>query len=138
MKKQGLEAVEYLKEVLNEDFTVFEVNNNTDEIISRYYDRQMETGLSPSNQDKDTYGNPNAVVVDNYNLLSNNCVTKTIDGINSGNNFLEKDAISPNGFVKYLNEKANSGDNRLTRINDPEQFLNQLIEKIRRWHENRY
>ena len=138
MKKQGLEAVEYLKEVLNEDFTVFEVNNNTDEIISRYYDRQMETGLSPSNQDKDTYGNPNAVVVDNYNLLSNNCVTKTIDGINSGNNFLEKDAISPNGFVKYLNEKANSGDNRLTRINDPEQVLNQLIEKIRRWHENRY
>ena len=86
IKKTGKEAQKYLNEELEKgDLSVYTINNSKDENVADFFDALWDKGTHPTDEKKKSYKDPNAKVVDDYNLFSNNCTTKTISGINNKN-----------------------------------------------------
>lgn len=132
IKKTGKAAAKYLKDVAGEgEFYVYEIQNGDDEKTERYYDQELETGLSPSGGNKEIYSDSEVRVVDNYSLFKNNCVTKTLDGINAGKgkNILDDPAKAPKVLKNNLDIKSQTEKN-IVKIEDPLKFVLSLIEII--------
>ena len=105
IKLEGEEAMQYInKQINSNDASVFEFKNASDELVGKYFDKKLNDSNKVPKIGK--YANAeNAKVVDEYNLLTNNCVTTSVDGIQVG--MQEKTIldmlISPNDLKDFLN-----------------------------------
>lgn len=135
MKKEGVDAANYLQGVVDEgNLSIYEIRADIDNEISRFYELQMECGLQPSDPNKPSHSDPNAKVVDNYALLGNNCVTKTIEGINVIQDIIKTTSISPKGLDTYMMQQSlnvSTSENIIYKIDDIEKFINRLLQSLR-------
>ncbi len=105
IKLEGEEAMQYInKQINSNDASVFEFKNASDELVGKYFDEKLNNSNRIPKTGK--YANTeNAKVVDEYNLLTNNCVTTSVDGIQVG--LQEKTIldmlISPKDLKDFLN-----------------------------------
>lgn len=109
VKLTGEEARAYiLHEVFEKNAASYEFSNVSDEAVEDHFDTKLNTSdKSPS---KGRYKNrENARVVDEYNIVTNNCVTTTISGIQScSNTGLGLDGIKiPLSLRLSLNYRSN-------------------------------
>lgn len=104
----------------------------------------MEVGFQ-DNKLKKTRNDPDAKVIDEYELFNNNCTTKAIEAVNykhftpivpsetttlihdHGENFEYKDKIiSPLVFQKQLEKAAKEQPNDIIKIRNPQWFIRNL------------
>lgn len=82
LKLTGADAVAYIMEKLNKTgMTVFNVLDVTDEAVYKNLNTKFNSSTQTPTQGK-YKGNPNAHVIGNYKLLSNNCTTTVSDALN--------------------------------------------------------
>jgi hypothetical protein len=82
---KGQEALDYIKrEYKDKRASIYEVTNGSDEKVDAYFNEMFNSSdKKPSGEGK--YSNAdNARVVDNYDLLDNNCTTKTAEAVKVG------------------------------------------------------
>ena len=120
IKLTGDEARTYiLHEVLDKNAAVYEFENVSDDAVVNYFDAELNTSdKSPS---KGKYKDrENARVIDEYNLINNNCVTTTISGIQSGSSAdLGLDGIKiPLSLRLCLNYRSNHNNQIKTMSKD--------------------
>lgn len=124
------DAAAYLVDVLKEgDMEIYQINAASDDDVSSFYDALFFQGVSPSNTEKETFNNPNARVIDTYSLLTNNCVTTSVKGINSRSKIIKTNSISPDGLSDDLNESLGSSP-KIVKIENPISFVFDLIKKL--------
>ena len=130
MRLRGNDAAAYLVDVLKEgDMEIYQINAASDDDVSSFYDALFFQGVSPSNTEKETFNNPNARVIDKYSLLTNNCVTTSVKGINSRSKIIKTNSISPDGLSDDLNESLGSSP-KIVKIENPISFVFDLIKKL--------
>ena len=80
----GDDATEYIrKNLFKNNFYVFEINEVDEAEVRWWFDILYYSKGKQSSSDK-LKDKTNAKVIDLYNLLSNNCTTKTIDALRAG------------------------------------------------------
>ena len=150
IKKTGKEAQKYLNEELEKgDLSVYTINNSKDENVADFFDALWDKGTHPTDEKKKSYKDPNAKVVDDYNLFSNNCTTKTISGINNKNcntrvpttqrgrrsyyvypvsysYYADEIIYDPKVLKVKLEEVSKKYPKDVIKIKDPEQFIKSL------------
>ena len=86
-------AKEYIRDKVEKmGASIYEFNDASDEKVMQYYEDLFSKGTKLSDQEAQVYNNnprnygtsDDARVIDQYSLLSNNCVTKSTNGINRG------------------------------------------------------
>ena len=83
---KGKEALEYIKnEITKMEARVYEVLSGNDEKVDKHFKNLFDSSdKKPSTK---SYRNAeNARVVDEYDLLDNNCTTKSLEAISIGTN----------------------------------------------------
>lgn len=115
-KYEGEEAYEFLNEHKAEIMAVFEVNSNDDYRIMSYYDAQLDPNKRPTNKSKKSYYDKNAYVIDAYHIIKNNCVKKTLKGINLVNSYIDGDYIMPASLHYALIQKTRENGSYITEI----------------------
>ncbi len=129
-KLEGNDASDYLSNnvLAIERFDIYQINAVDDADVQQYYDDLFEQGR-PSAKKNLKYGDENAKVVDTYDLLENNCVTTTKNGINAKENIIDTDRISPFGLSRFLETESRSGV-EIIKIENPKQFVKYLINQL--------
>jgi RHS repeat-associated protein len=86
LKLSGSDGLKYNKEKAETtDVSVYVITDVTDEAISSILDAKFNSSdVLPSKPKGKYYNNPSAHVVDEYNLLNNNCTTVVSDALNEG------------------------------------------------------
>ncbi|EJF52003.1 hypothetical protein SapgrDRAFT_0250 [Saprospira grandis DSM 2844] len=83
IKKEGIEAKEFNKKYVNKyGAKVFEVEGANSGKIKDHFEDQLKSGSNPTEGKYKDKGN--AKTVDKYKLYSNNCTTKTCEGVAKG------------------------------------------------------
>lgn len=89
----GSAAKEYIRDkVENLDASIYEFTDASDEKVMQYYEDLFSLGSKLNDREAQLYNNnpgnygtsDDARVIDQYSLFSNNCVTKSTNGINKG------------------------------------------------------
>ena len=89
----GSAAKEYIRDkVENLDASIYEFTDASDEKVMQYYEDLFSLGSKLNDSEAQLYNNnpgnygtsDDARVIDQYSLFSNNCVTKSTNGINKG------------------------------------------------------
>ena len=86
IRLKGKEARSFIKnQMINDEAKAYEFSKADDKKVAEYFDKQFNASNKiPTIGDyKD---NPNARIVDTYDLFNNNCTTKSIEGIKEGSN----------------------------------------------------
>ena len=149
----GGKARDYLKrEMENGNLSVYMINGSEDQTVSAYFDKQWESGTRPT--EKNAATDPDAKVVDSYNLFSNNCTTKSIEAINNGvetpvvpsskivtrtssvglgtYTYKSKEKVfAPSDLKKQLDEISKTNPQDIIRISNPEEFLKRLMRQLK-------
>ncbi len=111
IKLSGKEAQRYIKNQLkNKGANVYEITDASDDQVIKHFDNIFSTGrkltkeeASNYNANTNKYGSSeDARVIDNYNLLNNNCVSKTIEGARAGGtkeDFIDETSSSYNPYT---------------------------------------
>jgi hypothetical protein len=84
VKKTGDEAKLFIQDqITNKEAVAFEFTQGSDEAVMKHFDNKLNSSdKTPTTGDY--AGKENAKVVDKYNLLNNNCVTTSVEGVQSG------------------------------------------------------
>ena len=89
----GEDAKKYIKDKVGKmGASIYEFNDASDEKVMQYYENMFSLGTKLSDREAQLYNNnpgnhgtsDDARVIDQYSLLSNNCVTKSTNGIIRG------------------------------------------------------
>jgi hypothetical protein len=76
LRLEGKEALAYLDSKSTTNPISITVTDITDEMVNNYMDAIFSSSQElPSNPNKSYYQNPSAHVIDEYNILTNNCTT---------------------------------------------------------------
>ena len=143
-KLTGESALEYIgKEIGKGNLSFYEITQAEDNTVSDYFDDQWESGTNRSD--------PEEKVVDTYGILTNNCTTKSIEGINSGSN---KDLVpttttttqvaasspavlsttvpivSPKQFKPVLDAASKAHPQDIIKVADPQEFFRTLMAQF--------
>lgn len=115
---KGEEALKYIKkETTKMEASVYEVINGDDDKVNKHFESIFDS--SDKKPTKKNYKNTeNARVIDEYDLLSNNCTTKSIEAIKIGTDGeFDIESNSPSNLdtqLFYENKKENSSIRRIT------------------------
>ena len=143
IKLTGKEAQRYVKHELKDmKAKAYELKDASDEKLMAHNDKAMVGGRKLTDSEASKYdSNPNkygtsadASVVDQYDLLGNNCTTKTIEAAKAGgtsvdfvNNSgpvapdipnLQTDIISPANLQEHLDDKASQQNSNVVNVTD--------------------
>ena len=111
IKLTGKEAQRYINNQLkNKGANAYEITDASDNKVIKHFDKIFLSGknltkdeASKYNTNSNKYGSSeDARVIDNYNLLNNNCASKTIEGAKAGGtkeSFLEETSSSYNPYT---------------------------------------
>jgi len=108
----GEEALNYItNEVKNKGASIYEVKNGSDEKVDAHFQEMFNSSDQKPSEGK--YSNTdNAKVIDQYNLLDNNCTTKTTEAVKVGTdgkvNITSKGPANLDTKLYYENQKKNS------------------------------
>lgn len=84
IKLMGSEANYFIQDqMLNNEAVGYEFTNGSDELVSKYFDKQLDSSNKIPQKGKYA-GKANARVIDKYNLFTNNCATTSIKGVQEG------------------------------------------------------
>lgn len=124
--KQNATAKEYLETVLRKgNFVIFEINVGSDEATDAYYKSLFDKGWRPSNPAAESYYSEDARVIDDYKLWSNNCVVKSIEGINAQCKVIGSEIV-PRFLAARLLIKAMVKES-IVFVHNADDFLEELI-----------
>lgn len=124
MIKTGEKAKSYLEKVLQEgNFEIYELPQGNEDLINSHYQEEHDNGDIPDSRAKQ---DSDARVVDTYNLIDNNCVSKTKEGAAAGGVDIKSSSPSPRGLAKDLQNQSRNNDN-VNVIYNPNDFLEFLI-----------
>ena len=114
---KGKEALEYIKnEITKMEARVYEVLSGNDEKVDKHFKNLFDSSdKKPSTK---SYRNAeNARVVDEYDLLDNNCTTKSLEAISIGTNGeFDIESISPSNLDTQLYYENKKDDSRIRKI----------------------
>ena len=141
IKLTGAEAQRYVDHQLEDNNARgYELNDITDEDVASYYDNLMNSGRELTQEEASKYdGNQNkygtsedARVLNEYELMSNNCATYCTDGaeaagtsetFSNDNTPLDKKpplkATTPFSLMLYLENQINNNNQNVNRIENP-------------------
>jgi RHS repeat-associated protein len=91
LKYTGKDATDFIKKNLYKyDAKVFEITDVNDNKVAKHFDKAFNASNKIPTEGS-AAGNKDARVIDNYNLLNNNCSTTSCDAVNdAGSNALNK------------------------------------------------
>ena len=131
MIKRGGSAESFLTEVKNEgEYSIYELPNAAEDMINAHFQILFNNGTSPTNPQKNTYNDPEARVIDEYDLINNNCVLNTKTAARIAGVSIESDSITPTGFDRDLSRQSQRDDS-INVVYNPVQFLDYLLWLIR-------
>ncbi|MDR0561004.1 MAG: hypothetical protein LBG92_12645 [Prevotellaceae bacterium] len=114
----GNEAKQFIKDqMLSNEAVAFGFVNGSDELVAKHFDDMFNGSdkIPTTGKYKD---NENARVVDIYNLFTNNCVTTSVDGVQSGvKQDLKLDNLKgPMALKDVLNVQAGKENSGVTKV----------------------
>ena len=84
IKLTGDEAKSFIQDqITNKGAVAFEFTKGSDEAVSKHFDGKFDSS-NKTPAKGDYVGKENAKVIDTYNVLTNNCVTTSVEGVQSG------------------------------------------------------
>ena len=113
IKLTGEEAASFIQKQLSENGAkVYEFVGGSDELVSGHFDNLLESSDKTPSAGK-YVGSENAKVIDKYNLFDNNCVTKSVEGVQKGvtENINLKGVKGPDALGDRLNVKSQKNEN---------------------------
>ena len=114
---KGKEALGYIKnEVTKMEARVYEVSSGNDEKVDKHFGNMFDS--SDKKPSKKSYSDAeNARVVDEYDLLDNNCTTKSLEAINVGTNGeFDIESTSPSNLDTKLYYENKKDDSRVRKV----------------------
>ena len=114
---KGKEALEYIKnEITKMEARVYEVLSGNDEKVDKHFKNLFDSSdKKPST--KSYRKAENARVIDEYDLLDNNCTTKSLEAISIGTNGeFDIESISPSNLDTQLYYENKKDDSRIRKI----------------------
>lgn len=118
IKLTGNEAKQFIQDqMLGNEATAFEFTKGSDELVAKHFD-DIFNGSDKIPTIGKYASNENARVVDTYNLFTNNCVTTSVDGVQSGvkQNLKLDDLKGPMALKDVLNVQAEKENNGVTKV----------------------
>ena len=114
----GNDAKQFIQDqMLGNEAVAFEFTNGSDELVTKHFD-DMFNGSDKVPTTGKYAGNENAKVVDTYNLITNNCVTSSVNGVQSGvKQDLKLDNLKgPMALKDVLNVQAGKENSGVTKV----------------------
>ena len=148
LRMTGNDAYKYLtNEISKKGITIFEIENAEDQMVASYYDELWRNGTqSTSSKEAAKQG----LVIDEYNLYTNNCTTKTIQGVNEshkkelipyeievthyvrdGMPYKSAEAIIAPITLKMELNRISKHSDEIIKIEDPQRFIQEVLESIK-------
>ena len=147
-RKTGKQAALYLKEELEKgNLSIYAIEKGSDEKVADFFDKMWAKGSRPT--EKKAKNDPNAKVIDEYDILDNNCTTKTIDALNYkqdksvvpstdstifydfGGSYEYKDKIvAPVTLKSKLDEMHRTDPHNIIKINNINEFILNLQKQL--------
>ena len=125
----GAEALNYIAgKVKNEGAVIYEVKNGSDEKIDTHFNYMFNSSdQKPSGEGKYANAN-NARVVDTYDLLDNNCTTKTVEAVKiSTDGKLDLNSKNPMNVDTKLYYENQKKDSQVKQI-----YLKDIIDEYKK------
>ena len=146
IRKTGKEAIQYLNEEQKKgNLSIYTLENSNEQNVASFYDNKWKKGTAPTASSKSTKNDPNARVINEYNLFNNNCTTTTIESVNyklkipivpssltfnvyeEGFSYEDQRRIfTPVDLKKQLEKLSRENPKSIFKIDDPEEFLRKL------------
>ena len=131
LRLTGDSAEDYLSSVQKEGyFDIFQINEADDSTVSSFYDEKFSAGSSPTEPTKSSFNNPNARVINTYSLFNNNCVTTSLEGINSSSKVIDTDIIAPRSLARFM-RKYSKENSDVIKIDNPQEFIKDLLNTFK-------
>ena len=131
LRLTGDSAEDYLSSVQKEGyFDIFQINEADDSTVSSFYDEKFSAGSSPTEPTKSSFNNPNARVINTYSLFNNNCVTTSLEGINSSSKVIDTDIIAPRSLARFM-RKYSKENSDVIKIDNPQEFIEDLLNTFK-------
>lgn len=148
VRKTGKQAREYLNEFSKKrNISIYTIEKGSDKDIASFFDEIWGSGTKTKSTTKKIKNNPDAKVVDEYNIFTNNCTTKSIEGVNYkqsnplvpaeeitpmqdfGGSYNYKDkVISPSTLKHLLDKVSRKHPKDIVKVKNPQEFINQLFK----------
>ena len=145
-KLSGCDAMNYIREEIDKGVSIYTINNAEDEDVTAYFNQQWDSGTK-SKSEKLNF--ENSRVVDSYDLISNNCTTKSISAVNAGSNdtgvpskqtrvggttvgtsfSYSVPIFKPSDLKAKLDEISKTRPQDIIKIEDPQKFYMNLINQ---------
>ena len=146
IRKSGKQAINYINKKLEDgNLSIYTLEKGNDNDVASFFNNMWNRGRKVTNTGKKTKNDPNAKVVDEYNLMDNNCTTKTIEGVNyrqsiplvpaeetttmqdfGGSYNYKNKIISPSQLKRMLDEVSRKHPNNIVKVKNPQEFINNL------------
>ena len=123
----GDEAKSFIQDqITNKGAVAFEFTKGSDEAVMKHFDDKFNSSDKSPTTGKYA-GNENAKVVDTYNVLTNNCVTVSVEGVQSGSkeNLKLGDLKGPMAVRDVLNVQSGKQESNVIKIT-PEEIKKEL------------
>ena len=114
---KGKEALRYIKnEITKMEARVYEVSSGSDEKVDKHFGNMFAS--SDKKPSKKSYSNAeNARVIDKYDLLDNNCTTKSLEAISVGTDGeFDIESTSPSNLDTKLYYENKKDDSRIRKV----------------------
>ena len=114
----GSEAKQFIKDqMLTNEAVAFEFKNGSDELVTKHFEDKYNSSDKIPKVGKYA-NNENARVIDEYNIFSNNCVTTSVDGAQSGvkEKLNMENLVGPVALKESLNMKSNIPNSSVVKI----------------------
>ncbi|MDE5760592.1 MAG: RHS repeat-associated core domain-containing protein [Bacteroides sp.] len=114
---KGKEALRYIKnEITKMEARVYEVSSGSDEKVDKHFGNMFAS--SDKKPSKKSYSNAeNASVIDKYDLLDNNCTTKSLEAISVGTDGeFDIESTSPSNLDTKLYYENKKDDSRIRKV----------------------
>ena len=146
LKYTGPKAVDFVDKYINkygaQAYELTDVDQAGEAAVRQFFDEKFNsTEERPDNPDRPFFNDPNARVIDKYNLLDNNCTTISCEGAKEsgtkafedteyimplkppGNDNViirdtEKSPSTPSGLNQYLNRKSGKQDSSVKNVTE--------------------
>jgi RHS repeat-associated protein len=148
LRMTGNEAYNYLESEKNKKgIAIFEIENGEDQNVASYFDELWKNGTkSLSSKELAKQG----LVIDEYNLFTNNCTTKSIQGINESHGkelipyeievthyvrdsmpYKSAEAIIAPITLKMELNRISKHSDEIKKIEDPKSYFREVLESLK-------
>lgn len=148
LRKTGNEAYNFLESEKNKKgIAIFEIEKAEDQNVASYFDELWRKGTKSISSKKAAQ---EGLVIDEYNLFTNNCTTKSIQGINEshekelipyeievthyvrdGMPYKTAEAIIAPITLKMELNRISKHSDEIIKIEDPKKYIQEVLESLK-------